>query len=99
VAAFTKRLNWSQLVLEGLRELHVLTPDRRILHASLPCKAVPGFDRSQLEGLFVSAFIHPNDHETFVDALNGSVLSCTPVRFIYSFCKADGYWTVLELTI
>ena len=56
MTAFTKRLNWSQLVLEGLRDfLHVLTPDRRILYASPSCKAVTGFDRSELEGRFVSA--------------------------------------------
>jgi PAS domain S-box-containing protein len=97
MAAFTKRLNWSQLVLEGLRDfLHVLTPDRRILYASPSCKAVTGFDRSELEGRFVSAFIHPDDHETVVDALNISVSSRSAVRFIYRFRKADGEWTVLE---
>lgn len=92
-----KRLNWSQSVLEGLQDfLHVLTPDRRILYASPSCKAVTGFERDQLEGRFVSAFIHPDDYELFINALNESVSCRSSVRFVYRFRKADWEWAVLE---
>jgi PAS domain S-box-containing protein len=88
---------WSQFVMEVLPDfMHVLTPDGRILYASPSCKAVTGFERTELEGRFVSSFIHPDDYESFVDALNESVSLCSPVRSIYRFRKPNSEWTVLE---
>jgi hypothetical protein len=59
-AEFTKRPSWSQLVLGGLPDfLHILTPDRCIFYASPSCKAVTGFEPTELQGHFVNAFIHP----------------------------------------
>jgi PAS domain S-box-containing protein len=96
-AEFTKRPSWSQLVLGGLPDfLHVLTPDRRILYASPSCKAVTGFEPTELQGRFVSAFIHPEDYDSFLDALNEMVSRRGPVRFIYRFRRADREWTALE---
>jgi PAS domain S-box-containing protein len=97
-AEFTKRPSWSQLVLGGLPDfLHVLTPDRRILYASPSCKAVTGYEPTELQGRFVSTFIHPEDYDSFVDALNEMLSRRGPVRFIYRFRRADREWTALEV--
>lgn len=38
---FTKRRNWSQRVIEELKDfLHILTPDGRILYVSPSCKSI-----------------------------------------------------------
>ena len=41
---FTKRRNWSQRIIEELKDfLHILTPDGRILYVSPSCKAMTGY--------------------------------------------------------
>jgi PAS domain S-box-containing protein len=76
--------------------LHVLTSDGRIVYASPSCKTVTGFEPTELEGRFVSAFIHPDDLELFISTLMESVLHAKPVRFFYRFRQADWGWKVLE---
>jgi PAS domain-containing protein len=90
---FTKRRNWSQRVLEELRDLlHILTPDGRILYVSPSCKALTGWDPSQLMGRFINEFIHPDDIGIFVKEFNESIASGNPLRFFYRFRKIDDAW-------
>ncbi|OCK75051.1 white collar-2 [Lepidopterella palustris CBS 459.81] len=94
---FTKRRNWSQRVLEELRDfLHILTPDGRILYVSPSCKCLTGFEPSQLVGRFISDFIHPDDSGIFVREFNESIASGNPLRFFYRFRKDDGTWAIFE---
>lgn len=94
---FTKRRNWSQRVLEELRDfLHILTPDGRILYASPSCKALTGWDPAQLLGRFVGEFIHPDDSGIFVKEFNESIASGNPLRFFYRFRKIDETWAIFE---
>ncbi|KAL9037356.1 MAG: hypothetical protein Q9214_005739, partial [Letrouitia sp. 1 TL-2023] len=59
---FTKRRNWSQRVLEELKDfLHILTPDGRILYVSPSGKHLTGYDPEELNGKFIMDFIHPDD--------------------------------------
>lgn len=94
---FTKRRNWSQRVLEELRDLlHILTPDGRVLFISSSCKALTGWDSSEIQGHFINEFIHPDDIGIFVKEFNESIASGNPLRFFYRFKKADGMYTIFE---
>lgn len=94
---FTKRRNWSQRVLEELKDmLHILTPDGRILYVSPSCKALTGYETHQLVGRFVNEFIHPDDSSIFVKEFHESIASSNPLRFFYRFRKTDGTWVIFE---
>jgi PAS domain S-box-containing protein len=94
---FTKRRNWSQRVLEELRDLlHILTPDGRILYVSPSCKTLTGWEPSQLTGRFINEFIHPDDIGIFVKEFNESIASGNPLRFFYRFRKTDDSCIIFE---
>lgn len=94
---FTKRRNWSQRVLEELRDLlHILTPDGRMLYMSPSCKTLTGWDPQQLMGRFINEFIHPDDIGIFVKEFNESIASGNPLRFFYRFRKSDENWIIFE---
>ncbi|KAF2017646.1 hypothetical protein BU24DRAFT_343348 [Aaosphaeria arxii CBS 175.79] len=94
---FTKRRNWSQRVLEELRDfLHILTPDGRIIYVSPSCKALTGYEPSQLINRFIGEFIHPDDSGIFVKEFNESIATGHPLRFFYRFRKMDESWIIFE---
>ncbi|KAF2865101.1 hypothetical protein BDV95DRAFT_587314 [Massariosphaeria phaeospora] len=94
---FTKRRNWSQRVLEELRDfLHIVTPEGRVLYVSPSCKALTGWDPAQLVGRFIGEFIHPDDSGVFVKEFNESIASGNPLRFFYRFRKHDDTWAIFE---
>lgn len=94
---FTKRRNWSQRVLEELKDfLHILTPDGRILYVSPSGKHLTGYDQEELVGKFIVDFIHPDDSGVFVREFNESIASGNPLRFFYRFRKADNTYTIFE---
>jgi PAS domain S-box-containing protein len=94
---FTKRRNWSQRVLEEIRDLlHILTPDGRILYMSPSCKVLTGWEPSLLIGRFINEFIHPDDIGIFVKEFNESIASGNPLRFFYRFRKADDTCVIFE---
>ena len=94
---FTKRRNWSQRVLEELKDfLHILTPDGRILYVSPSAKSLTGYNHEELMGKFIVDFIHPDDSGIFVREFNESIASGNALRFFYRFRKADGSYTIFE---
>jgi len=94
---FTKRRNWSQRVLEELKDfLHILTPDGRVLYVSPSTQALTGYDQEELVGKFIVEFIHVDDSGIFVREFNESIASGNPLRFFYRFRKADDTYTIFE---
>ena len=94
---FTKRRNWSQRVLEELKDfLHILTPDGRILYVSPSSKNLTGYEHEQLVGKFIVDFIHLDDSGVFVREFNESISTGNPLRFFYRFRKADDSYTIFE---
>jgi PAS domain S-box-containing protein len=94
---FTKRRNWSQRVLEELRDLlHILSADGRILYVSPSAKQLTGWDESQLIGKFMGEFIHQDDSAIFVREFNESIASGNALRFFYRFRKEDGSYGIFE---
>ena len=94
---FTKRRNWSQRVVEELKDfLHILTPDGRIIYISPSGKPLTGYSSDELVGKFIVDFIHPDDSGIFVREFNESIASGNPLRFFYRFRKKDGSFTIFE---
>lgn len=94
---FTKRRNWSQRVIEELKDfLHILTPDGRILYVSPSCKNLTGYTAQQLVGRFIGEFVHPDDSGIFMREFNESIASSNPLRFFYRFKKEDGTYLIFE---
>ena len=94
---FTKRRNWSQRVLEELKDfLHILTPDGRILYVSPSGKNLTGYNQDELLGRFIVDFIHQDDRGVFVREFNESIASGHPLRFFYRFRKADNTYKIFE---
>lgn len=94
---FTKRRNWSQRVLEELRDfLHILTPDGRILYVSPSAKALTGYENDELVGKFIVDFIHADDSSVFIREFNESIATGHPLRFYYRFRKSDESYTIFE---
>ncbi|TVY64196.1 Cutinase palindrome-binding protein [Lachnellula suecica] len=94
---FTKRRNWSQKVVEELKDfLHILTPDGRIVYLSPSGKHLTGYPQEELVGKFIVDFIHPDDSGIFVREFNESIASGHPLRFFYRFRKKDGSYTIFE---
>jgi len=94
---FTKRRNWSQKVVEELKDfLHILTPDGRIVYLSPSGEQLTGYPREELVGKFIVDFIHPDDSGIFVREFNESIASGHPLRFFYRFRRKDETYTIFE---
>jgi len=94
---FTKRRNWSQKVVEELKDfLHILTPDGRIVYLSPSGEQLTGYPREELVGKFIVDFIHPDDSGIFVREFNESIASGNPLRFFYRFKKKDETYSIFE---
>lgn len=94
---FTKRRNWSQRVIEELKDfLHILTPDGRITYVSPSAKPLTGYEPSQLVGQFIADYVHPDDTSIYVREFNESIASGNPLRFFYRFRKPDSTFVIFE---
>ena len=94
---FTKRRNWSQRVIEELKDfLHILTPDGRITYASSSSELLLGYKPEQLVGHFINDYIHADDNAIFVREFNESIASGNALRLFYRLRKADGSFAIFE---
>jgi len=94
---FTKRRNWSQRIIEELKDfLHILTPDGRILWVSPSCKTLTGHDPNAITGKFIAEYVHPDDSGIFMREFNESIASGNSLRFFYRFKKDDGTYMIFE---
>jgi PAS domain S-box-containing protein len=95
---FTKtRNNWTQRILEQIRDmLLVLSADGRILYASSATRSVTQYHPDQLNGAFLSHFIHEDDKTTFIREFHESIATGHRLRFHYRFRKSDDSFVILE---
>ena len=94
---FTKRRNWSQRIIEELKDfLHILTPDGRILYVSPSCKSITGYEPNTLMGKFIGDYVHPDDSGIFMREFNESIASGNSLRFFYRFKKDDSTYMIFE---
>lgn len=94
---FTKRRNWSQRVLEEIRDmLFILTPDGRLVYTSPSTKVLTGYENADLNGKFIAEFIHTDDTALFVREFNESIATGHSLRFFYRFRTAEDKYTIFE---
>lgn len=94
---FTKRRNWSQRVLEELKDLmYILTPDGRLLYVSPSAKNLTGYDPQDLLGKLISGFVHPDDSALYVREFNESIATGNSIRFFHRFRTAEGKYRIFE---
>ena len=94
---FTKRRNWSQRVLEELKDmLHILTPDGRLLYVSPSVEPLTGHVPADLVGKFMSDFIHSDDSALFIREFNESIATGHSLRFFYRFRTSENMYRVFE---
>lgn len=94
---FTKRRNWSQRVLEEIKDfLYILTPDGRLLYVSPSSKTLTGYDQEAMVGKFINEFIHPDDNAAYVREFNESIATGNTLRFFYRFKHSDGTYVIFE---
>ena len=94
---FTKRRNWSQRVLEELKDLmYILTPDGRILYVSPSAKHLTGYTPQELIGKSVSEFVHPDDSALYIREFNESIATGNALRFFHRFRTAEDKYRIFE---
>jgi len=94
---FTKRRNWSQRIVEEIRDfLHILSPDGRIIYVSPSTQTLTGYEPSDLVGRFIISFVHPDDTGMFVREFNESIASGIALRFFYRFRNPDNSYAIFE---
>lgn len=94
---FTKRRNWSKLVLEELRDLMVvLSSDGRVQHVSPSSKMLTGYEPYTFLGKFLGDYIHQDDKPMFVREFNESIASGNQMRFFYRLKRMDGTFKIFE---
>ncbi|KAI1608404.1 hypothetical protein EDD36DRAFT_98186 [Exophiala viscosa] len=94
---FTKRRNWSQRVLEELKDLmYILTPDGQILYMSPSAKFLTGYNPADLVGKSIFEFVHPDDSALFIREFNESIATGNPLRFYHRFRTAEDKYRIFE---
>ncbi|KAG1442789.1 hypothetical protein G6F46_011853 [Rhizopus delemar] len=97
VPEFTKRKNWSQNILEALRDvLHVLSPDLTVLYCSSASREFLGYQPADLIGRKFTEFLHKDDVDLFTRAFRASQASESILRTTYRFLRKDGKYASLE---
>ncbi|KHJ35702.1 putative blue light regulator 2 [Erysiphe necator] len=94
---FTKRRNWSQRIIEEIRDfLHVLTPDGRMIYLSPSVEPITGYAKAELKGKFIVDFVHPDDKTMFLQEFNESIANESTLRCFYRFLKKDQTYIIFE---
>jgi PAS domain S-box-containing protein len=94
---FTKRRNWSQRVIEEIKDLLcALTPDARFLYLSPSIKFLTGYEASESTGKFIHDFIHGDDNSLFLLEINGRIATCHTLRMFYRFRCKSGAHTIFD---
>lgn len=94
---FTKRRNWSQRVLDELKDLlYILTSDGRLLYLSPSAKLLTGYEPSELVGKSISDFVHPDDASLFIREFNESIATGNNLRLFHRFRTAEDKYRIFE---
>lgn len=94
---FTKRRNWSKLILDEIRDLLlIMSPDGRMQYVSTSCRMLVGYEQHEMKSRFLVDFIHPDDQSMFRRELNESIASQNQMRFFYRLRKADQQYSIFE---
>jgi PAS domain S-box-containing protein len=94
---FTRRKNWSQNVLDELRDvIHVLSPDLNILYCSPASREFLGYQPAELMGHSFTEYIHIDDIDFFTREFRYAQTNGSIMRVTYRLLRKDGKYTTLE---
>ncbi|GAA5800670.1 hypothetical protein EDC94DRAFT_45869 [Helicostylum pulchrum] len=94
---FTRRKNWSQNVLEELRDvIHVLSSDLNVLYCSPASREFLGYQPAELMGHSFTEYIHVDDVDIFTREFRTAQTNGSIMRVTYRLLRKDGKYTTLE---
>ncbi|KAI8975215.1 hypothetical protein BDF20DRAFT_914178 [Mycotypha africana] len=94
---FTRRKNWSQNVLESLRDvIHVLSPELKLLYCSPASREFLGYQPGELTGRDFREYIHVDDMDVFTRDFRAAESSGSLLRTTFRFLRKDGKYVTLE---
>lgn len=97
VTEFTKRRNWSQRVLEEIKDLlYILSADGQLLYVSPSSKALTGYEPADLLGKRIFDFVHPDDSTLFMREFNESIATGHALRLYHRFRTAEAKYCIFE---
>lgn len=96
---FTRRKNWSQSILESVRDvIHVLGQDNKIIYCSPASSEFLGYKPSELINHLFSEFVHLDDVDMLMRELRTAQATLQTVKVCYRFLRKDGKYTTMETT-
>ncbi|KAL0092514.1 GATA-type zinc finger transcription factor [Phycomyces blakesleeanus] len=96
-AEFTRRKNWSQSILDELRDVvHVLSPKFKILYCSPASSEFLGYQPTELVNHLFTEYLHVDDADTFSREFRNASAENKPFKAYYRLLRKDGKYTSLE---
>lgn len=97
VTDFTRRRNWTQRILAEMQDiLIVLSPDGKVLYCSPAVEPITKYEPKDLDGRFLSEFVHDDDRTSFIREFNESIATGHRLRYHFRFRKPDGDFAIVE---
>jgi PAS domain S-box-containing protein len=95
---FTKRKNWSQRIIEELKDfLHVISPTGKLMYCSPSSTELVGYTPEELVNRTITDFIHVDDVDMFLRDFGLAIQNKTSFTLYYRFRKKDDKYIVLEV--
>ncbi|KAJ8652229.1 hypothetical protein O0I10_012137 [Lichtheimia ornata] len=99
VGEFTRRKNWSQSILDELRDwMHVLESDYSIIYGSPASSECFGYSASEMTGHLMTEFIHVDDRDSFARAFLAARDTMEPFRAQYRMHTKGDEYVIVETT-
>lgn len=97
VAEFTRRKNWSQRILEELRDfIYVVGPSGKFIYASPSSVDLFDYHPADIIGRNIIDFIHSDDIDMFVRDFNNAIQVREKFSLLYRFRRKDKSYVILE---
>ncbi|KAI8975667.1 hypothetical protein BDF20DRAFT_879978 [Mycotypha africana] len=94
---FTRRKNWSQSILDALRDvIHVMTADMRLIYCSDASSEFLGYKPAELINRTFTEFLHVDDVDMFAREYRNAKNTMQNFVCTYRFLRKDGKYTTLE---
>ncbi|CAB4411926.1 unnamed protein product [Rhizophagus irregularis] len=95
---FTKRKNWSQRIIEELKDfLHVISPTGKLMYCSPSSTELVGYTPEELVNRTITDFIHVDDVDMFLRDFGLAIQNKTSFTLYYRFRKKDDKYIILEV--
>jgi PAS domain S-box-containing protein len=95
---FTKRKNWSQRIIEELKDfMHVISPTGKLMYCSPSSTELVGFTPEELVTRNITDFIHIDDIDMFRRDFSLAIQNKSSFTLYYRFRKKDDKYIILEV--